>query len=109
MKIVIFRNYVSLPEGLCSHHFSIFGHLASPETHRRFGGIGQELKSQRDAAQDELREIAPWHSNRTAGVNGKGHRIQNIKQTLGALWQTNIAMENGPCIGDSAIKDGDFP
>jgi hypothetical protein len=31
-----------------------------------------------------------------------------VKVTI-TLWQTNIAMENGPFIVDLTIKNGDFP
>jgi hypothetical protein len=33
-------------------------------------------------------------------------RVESIE---GTLWQTNIAIENGPFIVDFPIKNGDFP
>ena len=39
---------------------------------------------------------------------GNTNRLDATKQQRGTLWQTNIAMENGPFIDGLPIKTSDF-
>lgn len=55
---------ISVPiSNISSHHLPMFCHVASKPASNSVQLL-EELKSQRDAAQDELREIAAWYSKR---------------------------------------------